>query len=310
MGETRVEHKRLHGQFGKNSLFMCNPITAIDGYGIHLLLFKPLKEDKTLTGDLQKMQVGKPYVFETKKTSAIAADQRRMGGGPATQEPLTDIEIRALSLVRDSNCATTGIGADPLTQDSVVCLELKITYNIPYRAVKKGNKINLKCAFVNLPNNMNDTIHWHKIGKTPTEVKDEIGITTIDFGTESWLQITKANKKHSGVYYCSSHLVKNPDPECGAEIHVITKPRDIEKLKSKHTMKDMLILVQGILLILCLTLPGMLFFNKHNESKKTEEAETYHMYEGLEVMQSAMYEDIGNMRPADAKWTVGEQPNE
>uniref|UniRef100_UPI00398EF85C uncharacterized protein n=1 Tax=Pristiophorus japonicus TaxID=55135 RepID=UPI00398EF85C len=39
------------------------------------------------------------------------------GGGPATQELLTEIEIRALSLVGDSNRATTGIGADPLTQD-------------------------------------------------------------------------------------------------------------------------------------------------------------------------------------------------
>uniref|UniRef100_UPI00398F7672 uncharacterized protein isoform X2 n=1 Tax=Pristiophorus japonicus TaxID=55135 RepID=UPI00398F7672 len=54
-----------------------------------------------------------------KKTSAIAADQRHMGGGPTTQEPLTNIEIHALSLVEDSNCATTGIGADPLTQDDL-----------------------------------------------------------------------------------------------------------------------------------------------------------------------------------------------
>uniref|UniRef100_UPI00398EBFA3 uncharacterized protein n=1 Tax=Pristiophorus japonicus TaxID=55135 RepID=UPI00398EBFA3 len=36
---------------------------------------------------------------------------------PTTQEPLTEIEIHALSLVGDSNCATTGIGTDPLTQD-------------------------------------------------------------------------------------------------------------------------------------------------------------------------------------------------
>uniref|UniRef100_UPI00398F2974 uncharacterized protein n=1 Tax=Pristiophorus japonicus TaxID=55135 RepID=UPI00398F2974 len=52
-----------------------------------------------------------------KKTSAIAADQRRTGGGSPTQEPLTENEIRALSLVRDSNYATTGIGADPPIQD-------------------------------------------------------------------------------------------------------------------------------------------------------------------------------------------------
>uniref|UniRef100_UPI00398EAB3C uncharacterized protein n=1 Tax=Pristiophorus japonicus TaxID=55135 RepID=UPI00398EAB3C len=52
-----------------------------------------------------------------KKISAIAADQRHTGAGPTTEEPLTEIEIRALSLVRDSNCATTGVGADTPTQD-------------------------------------------------------------------------------------------------------------------------------------------------------------------------------------------------
>ncbi|XP_043531184.1 B-cell antigen receptor complex-associated protein alpha chain isoform X2 [Chiloscyllium plagiosum] len=82
-----------------------------------------------------------------------------------------------------------------------------------------------------------------------------------------------------------------------------------EEPNTMYTMKDMLILIQGVLLILCLTLPGMLFL-KNNRTKKTEEIETYHMYEGLEVMQTAMYEDIGNVRPADAKWTVGEQPKE
>uniref|UniRef100_UPI00398F6BA5 uncharacterized protein n=1 Tax=Pristiophorus japonicus TaxID=55135 RepID=UPI00398F6BA5 len=40
-----------------------------------------------------------------------------MEGGPPMQEPLTEIEIRALSLAGDSNHATTGIGADPPTQD-------------------------------------------------------------------------------------------------------------------------------------------------------------------------------------------------
>uniref|UniRef100_UPI00398E61C4 uncharacterized protein n=1 Tax=Pristiophorus japonicus TaxID=55135 RepID=UPI00398E61C4 len=39
------------------------------------------------------------------------------GGRPPTQEPLTEIEIRALSLVGDSNHATTSIGADPFIQD-------------------------------------------------------------------------------------------------------------------------------------------------------------------------------------------------
>uniref|UniRef100_UPI00398E86E4 myb-related transcription factor, partner of profilin-like n=1 Tax=Pristiophorus japonicus TaxID=55135 RepID=UPI00398E86E4 len=54
-----------------------------------------------------------------RKTSAIAANQQPTGGGPQMQEPVTEIEIRALSLVGDSNCATIGIGADPATQDDL-----------------------------------------------------------------------------------------------------------------------------------------------------------------------------------------------
>ncbi|XP_067825345.1 B-cell antigen receptor complex-associated protein beta chain-like [Heptranchias perlo] len=193
----------------------------------------------------------------------------------------------------------------------VLCQELKMNYTAPYRSVTKGNRVQLHCICENPPNDSTISIKWHKIGEKSTELKSENGIIILDYGIQSWLRIEKANKFHSGIYYCSFYFKNSSTHKCGAEVNVITRSIDIKKLKAKHTLKDMLILIQAILLILCLTLPGMLVFNKNNRTKKTDdEGETYHMYEGLEVMQTAMYEDIGNVRPAEAKWTVGEQPNE
>ncbi|XP_059811671.1 B-cell antigen receptor complex-associated protein beta chain [Hypanus sabinus] len=187
----------------------------------------------------------------------------------------------------------------------VLSNELKVRYSVPYRAVIKGNNVTLHCIFENMTADNNRGIKWYKNGNPPTELKN-----TLNNNREAWLRISNAKKLHSGIYYCSfqKEIVK---PQCAAEVNVQMKSIDVKKLKSADTMKDLLILIQGILLFLCLTLPGMLFFGKNNQrKKKDDEAETYHMYEGLEVMQTAMYEDIGNMRASEDKLSVAEQPNE
>ncbi|XP_051894665.1 B-cell antigen receptor complex-associated protein beta chain [Pristis pectinata] len=188
----------------------------------------------------------------------------------------------------------------------VLCNELKVSYSAPYRAVTKGNNVTLHCFIENLPADNNRNIKWYKHGQPPTELK-----SAITRNREAWLRISNANKLHSGIYYCGLQKENVEKLQCGAEVNVQMKSTDVKRLKSADTMKDMLILIQGILLVLCLTLPGMLFFGKNNQrKKKNDEAETYHMYEGLEVMQTAMYEDIGNMRPSEDKWSAAEQPNE
>ncbi|XP_067869319.1 B-cell antigen receptor complex-associated protein beta chain-like isoform X2 [Heterodontus francisci] len=192
----------------------------------------------------------------------------------------------------------------------VLCQALKFNYFKPYQAVKQGETVYLGCTFGNETRRQQNTIKWHKLGESSTAAEWAKEIITMFEGTHFWLRIKKAKKIHSGIYYCRSHLVNNSNHQCGSEVNVITKPINKEKLKGSQTIKDMLIIMQAILLVLCLTLPAMLFLNMSNQAKKSEEAETYHMYEGLEVMQTAMYEDIGNMRPTEAKWTVGEQPKE
>ncbi|XP_078079935.1 B-cell antigen receptor complex-associated protein beta chain-like isoform X2 [Mustelus asterias] len=190
----------------------------------------------------------------------------------------------------------------------VLCEGMTFSYSTPYLAVKQGKKVVISCYYVNTTRNPNIT--WYKLEGKPVHLKNVKGVITMSSDKSSWFQIEKARKSHSGIYYCSSPLLKNTSQQCGAELNVITESIKKEKISTTYTMKDMLILIQGILLILCLTLPGMLFLNKNNQAKKNEEAETYHMYEGLEVMQTAMYEDIGNLKSSDAKWTAAEQPNE
>ncbi|XP_041029521.1 B-cell antigen receptor complex-associated protein beta chain [Carcharodon carcharias] len=193
-----------------------------------------------------------------------------------------------------------------------LCKDLKINYSVPYRAVKQGSQVTLSCLFENLAADLQPFVQWYKFNKEPIEVrKTNHGIITMNKGTSAWLYIEKATEAHSGIYYCSLSSMNETNHQCGAEVNVIMQPINRKKLSPTYTLKDMLILIQAILLILCLTLPGMLLLNKNNQAKRNEEAETYHMYEGLEVMQSAMYEDIGNVKSSsDAKWTIGEQPNE
>ncbi|XP_048416757.1 B-cell antigen receptor complex-associated protein beta chain-like [Stegostoma tigrinum] len=190
-----------------------------------------------------------------------------------------------------------------------LCQGLAFNYSVPYRAVKLGKNVKLTCVFAPPAQKQKFDVKWYKFNEEPIEAREISGVTTGNGDTFSWLLITNASKIHSGIYYCSSSLQTHTDSRCGTEINVITRTFAKDDRDTMYTMKDMLILIQGILLILCLTLPGMLFL-KNNRTKKTEEIETYHMYEGLEVMQTAMYEDIGNVRLADAKWTVGEQPKE
>ncbi|GCB80675.1 hypothetical protein scyTo_0017280 [Scyliorhinus torazame] len=181
-----------------------------------------------------------------------------------------------------------------------------ISYSTPYLAVRQGKRVTLSCSF---EKKLRLNVTWYKDEEQPIKVKELKGIVTGNEDNISWVIIEKATKFHSGVYYCSCPSMDTARTQCGTEVNVIQNSVKKET-NTIYTMKDMLILIQGILLILCLTLPGMLFFNKNNQAKKTEETETYHMYEGLEVMQAAMYEDIGNVKSSDAKWTLGEQPNE
>ncbi|XP_078385896.1 B-cell antigen receptor complex-associated protein beta chain-like [Cetorhinus maximus] len=218
-----------------------------------------------------------------------------------------------MALFTGTSCSVPGILLFILSiATGVLCQDLKINYTVPYRAVKQGKQVMLNCFFGHLATNLQPSVKWYKFDEKPIEINKTInGIITMNVGTSAWLYIKKATEAHSGIYYCSPPSMKETNHQCGAEVNVIMQPINSKKPSATYTLKDMLILIQGILLILCLTLPGMLLINKNNQARRSEEAETYHLYEGLEVMQSAMYEDIGNVKSSpDAKWTIGEQPNE
>ncbi|XP_069760964.1 B-cell antigen receptor complex-associated protein beta chain [Narcine bancroftii] len=192
----------------------------------------------------------------------------------------------------------------------VWCKEPKVSYSVPYRAVTKGNNATLRCVFENLPTSNKLTIKWYKHGENPIQLA-----SVISFKHEASLIILNARKLHSGIYYCSLQTDHGVTSHCAAELNVQPKATELKSLKTSNMMKDTLILIQGILLILCLILPGMLFLSKNKQKKKNDDMETYHMYEGLEVMQTAMYEDIGNLKPSEEKpsedkWPDAEQPNE
>ncbi|XP_075415535.1 B-cell antigen receptor complex-associated protein beta chain isoform X4 [Tenrec ecaudatus] len=81
----------------------------------------------------------------------------------------------------------------------------------------------------------------------------------------------------------------------------------LAQLKQRNTLKDGIIMIQTLLIILFIIVPIFLLLDK-DESKAGMEED--HTYEGLNVDQTATYEDIVTLRTGEVKWSVGEHPGQ
>ncbi|XP_007905543.1 B-cell antigen receptor complex-associated protein beta chain [Callorhinchus milii] len=190
-----------------------------------------------------------------------------------------------------------------------LCAEPRMHYPVPYQAVKKGSTVVLTCS-TDMQHFLNDTITWYQAPrKSLSQLNCNGMITTYHKKPHFYLKFTEAKPCHSGTYFCEMASVRTQKTRCGIELNVVDESLDLETLKSKYFMKDILIVVQGVLLMLCLSLPALLLFTRdHGEEGEQEEEGMDHMYEGLDALQAAMYEDIGNVRLMDMKMSTGEQP--
>ncbi|KAM8945791.1 B-cell antigen receptor complex-associated protein beta chain [Pelodytes ibericus] len=123
----------------------------------------------------------------------------------------------------------------------------------------------------------------------------------------SILKLYKIQKKHNGVYFCKFTSPKGEHTtHCGTELMVLGIG-GAENVKSRVIMKDAIIIVQIILIVLFTVIPMMLLMEmKKKRSMKLED----HTYEGLEVYQSATYEDIQTVRALATKIINAEHPYE
>ncbi|XP_026258076.2 B-cell antigen receptor complex-associated protein beta chain isoform X4 [Urocitellus parryii] len=81
----------------------------------------------------------------------------------------------------------------------------------------------------------------------------------------------------------------------------------LSQLKRRNTLKDGIIMIQTLLIILFIIVPIFLLLDKDDSKAGMEED---HTYEGLDIDQTATYEDIVTLRTGEVKWSVGEHPGQ
>ncbi|NXV75201.1 CD79A protein, partial [Atlantisia rogersi] len=137
--------------------------------------------------------------------------------------------------------------------------------------------------------------------------KEEEGRATLTF-----LHLTY---NHSALYYCRVEAGGAAGQSCGTFLRV-HNPAAVPFLNIKESTKNQIITAEGILLLLCAVGPGLfLLFRKRwaNErllQMKKSAYEEENLYEGLNLDECSMYEDIsrglqptyqdvGSLQPTD-----------
>lgn len=127
--------------------------------------------------------------------------------------------------------------------------------------------------------------------------------------SEATLIIQGVQFQDNGVYYCKQECSKEPlrtEQGCGTELRVMGFST-LAQLKRRNTLKDGIIMIQTLLIILFIIVPIFLLLDKDDSKPGMEED---HTYEGLDIDQTATYEDIVTLRTGEVKWSVGEHPGQ
>ncbi|KAM6153640.1 B-cell antigen receptor complex-associated protein alpha chain [Erethizon dorsatum] len=109
--------------------------------------------------------------------------------------------------------------------------------------------------------------------------------------------ISKVNKSHGGMYRCRVEDNKTSLHSCGTYLRV-REPRPRPFLDMGEGTKNRIITAEGIILLFCAVVPGtLLLFRKRWQNEKfgmdpRDDYEDENLYEGLNLDDCAMYEDI------------------
>uniref|UniRef100_A0A8C0J538 CD79a molecule n=1 Tax=Chelonoidis abingdonii TaxID=106734 RepID=A0A8C0J538_CHEAB len=108
---------------------------------------------------------------------------------------------------------------------------------------------------------------------------------------------TGPQKSDIGLYFCQVYTDEAWGQSCGTYLRV-RKPIPVPFLNMRESTKNQLITAEGILLLFCAVGPGVfLLFRKRWENErllqaKKNEYEEENLYEGLNLDECSMYEDI------------------
>lgn len=111
----------------------------------------------------------------------------------------------------------------------------------------------------------------------------------------------------NGIYFCRQTCPdKTSHVGCGTELRVMGFST-VAELRRRNMLKDGIIMIQTLLIIVFIVVPIFLLLDKDDGKPGMEED---HTYEGLNIDQTATYEDIVTLRTGEVKWSVGEHPGQ
>ncbi|XP_053123460.1 B-cell antigen receptor complex-associated protein alpha chain isoform X2 [Hemicordylus capensis] len=139
----------------------------------------------------------------------------------------------------------------------------------------------------------------------------------------SELTFDPTNINDTGVYYCSVRTATAFDSSCGTYLWVRT-PRPTSMLNMRESIKNKIITAEGFLLLIFAIGPGLFLLFRRWENERLLEAkkkayEEENLYEGLNLDDCSMYEDIsrglqatyqdiGNVKVIDLQLEKPEKP--
>ncbi|CAM2109066.1 B-cell antigen receptor complex-associated protein beta chain [Caretta caretta] len=177
-----------------------------------------------------------------------------------------------------------------------------------YIAAKKNTQVHFICHCRNSAD-----VQWYKMtghDKTPQMINMNDPRVN-ENRSESFVMITfsKIQPEDNGIYLCENKSLARDLGRirtCGSELRVIGFST-IKQVQRRNSVKDIIIMIQTILLVIFVSVPMLLLLEKGDGKASSDED---HTYEGLEIEQTATYEDIAPLRDVKAKWTVGEHPGQ
>ncbi|XP_060114161.1 B-cell antigen receptor complex-associated protein alpha chain [Heteronotia binoei] len=187
----------------------------------------------------------------------------------------------------------------------------------------EGHSAFLTCRF-NGPENVSVT--WRKSCYPNCSRGFNVSSTnpTITVGNDvSNLTFEQAKTGDSGMYYCIVTSSQDSDQSCGTYLWV-RRPHPTSFLNIRESVKNKIITAEGFLLLICAIGPGLFLLLRkrwENESliqakKKYEEENLYEglnldecsMYEDISRGLQATYQDIGNVKVIDLQLEKPEKP--
>ncbi|XP_039368696.1 B-cell antigen receptor complex-associated protein alpha chain isoform X1 [Mauremys reevesii] len=192
----------------------------------------------------------------------------------------------------------TGLAAPLLAENSLVKVEAGLTSV----TVPEGGRVTLECRF-EAPSGAQ--VSWSRscsrncsepiLVANGTGPQRSVAITA--GAGVSVLAFHPARKSDIGLYFCQVYTDAAWGQSCGTYLRV-RKPVPVPFLNMRESTKNQLITAEGILLLFCAVGPGIfLLFRKRWENErllqaKKNEYEEENLYEGLNLDECSMYEDI------------------